>query len=617
VTLLSFWPVLAAGFLGYDDPAYVTANPMVRGGVTAGSLGWALTTFHATNWHPLTWLAHLAVVEAGGLAPRAHHLANLALHLANVVLLRWVLLRATGSAGLALGVALLFAVHPLHVESVAWVAELKDLLATLLTLLALTAYLRYSRRPSVGRFLPVAALLLLALMAKPMPVTFPFVLLLLDWWPLGRWRRAGGVLPAVAEKLPLLALAAGSAALTVAAQGAGAVTSFGVLPPTLRLGNAILSYAVYLGRMCWPFSLSVFYPHPLAGLPWTGAAAAGLLLAVVTAAAVVLRRNHPWLPVGWFFFLGTLVPVIGLVQAGLQGMADRYTYLPLTGIFLAVLREAGRVAGHPRLRHPALAALLLTSAALAGATRLQAGYWRDDRTLFGHALAVNPANWLAHNNLGMLLAAENRREEALGHFRASVALRPSVAKSHLLLGSALLGAGRAGEAVASLRRAVGLDPALREAGLLLAVALADLGDHAGAGQEFRRTILLDPAHAGARREYARFLADRGRLEESAGEYGEAIRLQPDAAPGHAGLGAVLARLGRTGEAAAAYSRALRIDPGQPEVLNNLGVLLLAEGRRAEAAAQFRRVLGLSPGHAAARLNLDLALRGSAAAGGAP
>ena len=412
VVLAAFWPVLGAGFIAYDDAVYVTKNPNVQRGFDAASLKWAWSSFYALNWHPLTWMSHTLDWRLFGPRPAGHHLTSLLLHVANTLLLFLVLVRATGATGRSAAAAALFGIHPLHVQSVAWVAERKDVLSTLFWMISMMAYVRYARAPSLPKYLVVAAAFALGLAAKPMLVTLPFALLLLDVWPLGRWG-ARGARFLLAEKLPLIALSAIFGAVTFAAQrSGGGIASAEVVPLGLRVSNALVSYVRYLGKTIWPRGLAIFYPHPLDTLPAWQVLGAALFLTAVTLTAVRQRRGHPYLLFGWLWYVGTLVPVIGLVQVGAQAMADRYTYVPAIGVFVAACWGVAALLDRLMPRRPAASrrwAAILGSAAvllLAVATRAEAGFWRDSRTLFEHALAATKNNYTAHTGLGSALAAK-------------------------------------------------------------------------------------------------------------------------------------------------------------------------------------------------------------------
>jgi hypothetical protein len=443
LTLAAWLPTLRNGFVNLDDGLYVTGNPHVRQGLTRESLAWAMTANVANNWHPLTLLSHLLDVQLFGLDPAGHHATSLLLHLANVLLLFAVLTkmtaRMTGAPGRSAAVAALFAAHPAHVESVAWVAERKDVLSALCWLLAMAAYERYARRPSPGRYLLVALAMTLGLAAKPMVVTLPFALLLLDVWPLERlhlgWKRLG------AEKLPLFALSAVSSLITLHYQKTS-LAPLDVLPWSFRLAGAAVSYVAYLGKLLLSRNLAVFYPVPLEIPVWETAGAV-TLIAAITAFSIWKARRAPWLLVGWLWFLGTLVPVIGLVQVGRQAMADRYTYLPSIGLFLAIVWGVAELAGHRRVLLATATAVVI--ALLAVGTWRQAGYWKDSDALYRHALAVTRGNYLAHLGLAKALAAERDWNGAAGQYRAALALRPGLVEARSGLDAVLRAEGRVGD----------------------------------------------------------------------------------------------------------------------------------------------------------------------------
>jgi tetratricopeptide (TPR) repeat protein len=518
LALLAAAPYLAGGvsrnFITFDDNIYVYENPRVLQGLTAQTALWALTSTQNANWHPTTWLSHLADVSLFGLDARGHHLTSVLLHALNTALLFLALARLSGRAPPAAFVAALFGVHPLHVESVAWVAERKDVLAAFFFMLVLLAYERYARRGGGSRYLLTVLLLALGLAAKPMLVTVPFVLLLLDFWPLGRTLRPGagaGILDLRAlgklclEKLPLLALSCASAVVTLVAQrGGGAVQDVISFRPAVRIANAIVAWPGYLGKTLWPSSLAIYYPHPLS-LPPLGKIASSLaLLALLTAIAVRGVRRRPWLIAGWCWYLGMLVPVIGLVQIGAQSMADRYTYLPLCGIFIMVAWSVSGAGTLRRLPRGAIAAAAcLAVAALAAATAVQAGRWKDSETLFTHTLAVTRDNWMIQNNLATVYARSGRYEEAAAHAREALRIRPDLAEAGNNLGISLAVLGRHAEAAAILRDAIRVRPDLPEAWYNLGLVLTVLGRREEAVADFRQALQLRPDYPAARLELKR------------------------------------------------------------------------------------------------------------------
>jgi hypothetical protein len=426
IVAAAFAPAVGNGFVGYDDPGYVTRQPHVAGGLTAQGLAWSLTAVLQSNWHPLTWVSHMLDVTLFGLSPPGHHATSVLLHLTNTLLLFHLLHRETRRVGPSLFVAAVFGVHPLHVESVAWVAERKDVLSTLFWLLALAAYGTYTRRPGLGRYALVLVLFAAGLASKPMVVTLPLTLLLWDVWPLARIVRVG-LRRALLEKVPFAALAGLSAGMTIHAQQAGGSLVAGdALPLALRLGNAAVSYVVYVRQLVWPIGLAAFYPHPVEGLAAWTVGAALLALVAVTVGAIRSRRRRPWLFVGWGWYLITLMPVIGIVQVGLQARADRYMYVPMIGLLIALAWTADEVVSRSRVATARMTTALagLAILALGVAAWRQVHVWRDGVTLWTHALAVTDDNFIAHDNLGVELDALGRPDEALAHYRETLRIKP-------------------------------------------------------------------------------------------------------------------------------------------------------------------------------------------------
>ena len=553
------------GFVNYDDNRYVTANPHVATGITPGNVGWAFTTTTASNWHPLTWLSHMTDCQLYGLNPRWHHLTSVALHALNAVLLFLLLARMTHAPWRSAFVAALFALHPLHVESVAWVAERKDVLSTLFFLLTLLVYARYVERPGPARYVPVFCLYALGLMAKPMLVTLPCVLLLLDYWPLGRYRTANPARPVlpgdgdsrgklvngssvgrlVLEKVPLFLLAAASGMITVYAQKSGeALASLEVVPYGLRISNAFVAYVAYIGKMFWPAGLSVIYPLP-PGVPLWQVAGAVLLLSGISILAILLRGSAPFLLVGWLWYLGTLVPVIGLVQVGIQAFADRYSYIPLIGLFMCIAWAVPEAASAGRRQR----ALLAASAALvlvvfAATTWRQTGFWKDSRKLFTHALAVTSGNYMAHLNLGTALAEQGNLAEAMDHYDAALRINPNLAIAHFNLGNGLLAQGRRAEAVSQYRAALRINPSYASAHYNLGVVMAGEGMSAEAIEHFSEAVRSKPDFAKAHVAWGLALSREGRLAEAVSHYYEALRLKPDDAEARKNLEYALGELKR-------------------------------------------------------------------------
>jgi len=517
---LVFGRVAGHEFVAYDTRPYITENPWVLRGLSWDGIAWAFTSVHAANWHPLTWISHMADVDLFGPRPGLHHLENVAWHAANACLLLVALARMTGSLGRSLFVAALFALHPLHVESVAWVVERKDVLSTFFGFLCFLAWERWTRREHPSDLVLACSFLALGLLAKPMLVTLPCVLLLLDLWPLKRAHL--GARRLFLEKLPLFVLAAGSAAMTVVAQRAGgAIQDLSNLPIAARLENAVAAYAGYLAKAFWPSDLAFYYPR--APWNWTGL----LLLLGITALAVAARRTKPYVLVGWLLFLGTLVPVIGLVQVGGQAMADRYTYVPLIGVFVIVAWGAYDFGA----KSPLLAAPILL--ALGFLAWRQVGTWKDTETLARHALAVTERNHVAHDLLGMTFLDGGRFAEAEAEFRAALAIQPGDAEAASNLAAVLDLQGRPREAEEVLRAALALSPTravLHQRLALVRLSLARLllheGDVVAAERQLALAIQANPGDAEARRGRARSLLLLGREHEAKEELEEVLRLVP-------------------------------------------------------------------------------------------
>ena len=586
MTVAIYWRVSSHDFVAYDDRTYVAENRHVRSGITSAGLTWALTSTEAGNWHPLTWLSHMADVEFLGLAPGRQHLVNVLLHLSNAILLFLVLRGFTGALLQSAMVAALFAAHPLHIESVAWVAERKDVLSTLFWVLTLGAYLRYVRGRTPGRFGVALLLFALGLTAKPMVVTLPFLLLLLDWWPLGRFDRphaagrhnlpltAVSAVAVLLEKLPFVVLAAASCWVTVLAQQRGAaLVASEVLPLGVRLPNAVVAYGAYLVKTVWPVNLAVFYPYPVTPPAFRQWGSALAVLAGVTAFVFTRRRRHPFLLVGWCWYLGTPVPVIGVVKVGAQFMADRYTYVPLVGVFIAATWGVPLLCGAlPRRKFVLAATAGAVLAACTAFSWFQVGTWRDSATLFDHAIRAVPDNWLAHNNLGAVLANAHRAEEAASHYREALRIKPDYETAHYNYANYLAGSGRIDEAVEHYREAVRLNSGYLE-------AYDNLG-----------TVLLR----------------QGKFGEAQAMFRRALEINPDQAEAHNNLGAALQKQGKRAEALPHFAAAVRLDPDLFRARVNLGLLLGEQGRWDEAAAHLAAAVRLSPGDAFARFNLEQA-----------
>ncbi len=601
VILIAFAPIFSNGFVNYDDDDYVTDNSRVRAGITLAGIGWAFTTLHESNWHPLTWMSHMLDCQLFDMNPIGHHLVSLLLHIVNTLLLFGILNRLTGSVWKSGFVAALFGIHPLHVESVAWVSERKDVLSTLFWMLTILAYMRYVQSPKVATYIPVVIFFLLGLMAKPMLVTLPFVLLIMDFWPLRRPEVDGRSLLAtftskrlMLEKIPLFVFAAASATVTFIAQQKGlSIATLDRYPLGVRIGNALISYVAYIGKMIVPSGLSVFYPYPTSLITWKIIGALVFLTAITT--LVLWRaRSQPYLAFGWFWYLGTLVPVIGLVQIGWQAMADRYTYIPLIGLFIMIAWGIPDLVGYllmnrrkaqkkiaadehraPSGEYPSSAALILGAIAcahiilLAATTWVQTTYWRDSVTLFSRALEVTKDNPVAENNLGLALTTLGKRSQAIEHFKKALRLEPKWADAHHNLAIAYLGEGK----------------------------------FINAARHFQEALKIDSQHAQAHNNYGALLLQQGRFEEATMHFNKALEAKQDYAKAHVNLGILLGLKGKHRESIEHYQKAIELDPFLADAHYNLAITLGEQGKMREAIEQCRAALRLKPNWPEAKNNL--------------
>jgi Flp pilus assembly protein TadD len=548
LTLCLYWPATHNGFVNYDDDQYLSADGRVARGLSMDNVSWAFTTTAVSNWHPLTWLSYMLDAELFGVNARAFHATNVILHAANVALLFWLLQRTTGAMAPSLCVAALFAVHPLNVQSVAWVAERKNVLSTFFWLLTMLAYADWARRPRPAAYAGVVLGLALSLLAKPMAVTLPFVLLLFDYWPLDRWRL--GQRRLWLEKAPLFTMVAALSVVTYEVQRAsGSVIATASISASDRAGNAVWSYVAYLGKAVWPTRLVVFSPYAPGGVPVWRVAVATLLVVAVTVVLVRFREQVRPLVVGWFWYLGTLVPVIGLVQVGAQAMADRYAYVPLIGIFIAVAWGGAALVRRGLLPVDGAAVVAVAGVlVLSLRTVLQTALWHDSVRLFEHTVRVEPAAWVAHYNLGNAYEARGKHEAAAAKFRDTIRWQPSFARAHNGLGNALAALNRPAEAIASYERAIELRPDEVEAYNNLGITYAAQGQAEAAIAVLRTATRVRPDLIEARINLTIALRNLGRLSESLTEADAAVALQPENALARYHRGITLVR---TGDVAAA------------------------------------------------------------------
>ncbi len=545
ITLAVYGQVRDHNFVNFDDNGYIYENPRVKTGVTPDNIAWAFTKLHESNWHPLTWISHMIDCEIYGMDPGRHHAANLFIHICNTLLLFLAMHRLSGALWRSAWLAALFSLHPLQVESVAWISERKNLLCGLFWMLTMLSYARYVKQPSIFRYALVVGCFALGIMTKPMVVTLPLVLLLLDLWPLRRMQLIRGLdfktlLKPILEKVPLLALSALSCAATLfAQQKGGAVIPLAAYPLSARICNGFIAYAMYIKNVVWPSKLAVFYPLPeqINGLHVAGAV---MLFSVITFGGVKNAHRCPYRLVGWLWFVGTLVPVIGLVQVGSQAMADRYMYLPIIGLLTAMVWTTDAVIQSRKIspRWPAVAAVCAL-AAFSMVTWRQTGYWKNSVRLFSRAVAVTAGNYVAHNNLGLALKANGRMREAFDHFSESLRINPNYSIAHVNL--------------------------------------------------------------------ANTMVENGLLDEAARHYRMALMVTPNDPKTYKNYGGAMVQMGKVEEAVALFRRALDIDPNYPDAHSDLGIALAVQGRISEAISHFREALRLAPHHRKAANALRMAL----------
>jgi Flp pilus assembly protein TadD len=557
-------------FVTLDDPVYVTENPHVQAGLTWAGVAWAFRSDYGGQWHPVTWLSHMLDCQLFGLNPGWPHLLNVLIHSLTALLWFAFLRQLTGARWRSALVAFLFALHPLHVESVAWVCERKDVLSGLFWVLTLWAYAAYTKRPGGVRYVLALILFCLGLMSKPMLVTLPLVLLLLDWWPLARGRH-------ILEKIPFFAASVAASVATILVHQHGeALPSFELVPVAVRLENALVSYATYIFNFFWPFNLAVFYPFSPESIV-APAIAAGLGLAAITVFVVRARRQRPYLAVGWFWYGIALLPVIGLVQAGAQSRADRFTYIPMVGLTIALIWGAAEMlAGWPRVRIAAAAVVCGSCMVL---TWIQVGYWRDSLSLYRHAILVTSDNYVARINLASVLETRGDTSEAIAQLREAARLRPTFATVHAELGQLLAKEGLTAEAIGELQTAAALRPDIADVHFRLGAVLGRIGRSADAVNELSQGIRLQPGNGDAHYDLAIALAETGRLPDAAREFGEAVRLKPGDTDSRIQLAVTLARLQRIDEAIVQFREVLRIRPDLSEARRALDDLTSMKERR--------------------------------------
>ncbi|GMV91640.1 MAG: hypothetical protein AMXMBFR82_14180 [Candidatus Hydrogenedentota bacterium] len=604
-TCAVYWPVGGHDFVNYDDTLYVTRNAEVQAGLTWEGLRWAFSSATTGNWHPLTWLSHMLDVELFGMRPSAHHWMNVAMHALACVLLLAFLGYSTRLWHRSAAVAALFALHPLHVESVAWVAERKDVLCAVFFFLTLLAYARFVRCRSWYAYATALLAFALALMAKPMAVTLPFVLLLIDVWPLKRVSLPGlcrkTAFTLLVEKTPFIVLSGAVSAATFLLQHqVEGVRSLGDTGLGLRTANALVSYASYLGKTFVPVQLAAYYPYPVDGIVTWKVVSSAALLAALSIAAVLFIRRRPWFAVGWFWFLGMLVPVIGLVQVGSQAMADRYMYLPMAGLLFAVAWTVpSLLPSTQKVRLTLVLASLVICAVLGALTLRQVGYWKDSIALFEHTLAVAGDSATTHTNLGGAYLERGELEKALHHSQRAVEIKPNDVNARNNIGIVLLSVGKPEDAAKSFAAAAQLQPDNPEIHFNLGLAYKAAGRSNEARVAFTTAIALNPAHVKARMEIGDMLLNEGRGEEAAEQYRAVLAREPHRAEAWLNLGIGLASAGWYKDAVPCFERGLALEPDHAEGHYYLAKTYAALGRSDDAADELRRAVTLRPGFSAA------------------
>jgi tetratricopeptide (TPR) repeat protein len=604
MTWLVFGQTLEHEFVNYDDELYVADNPAVPGGLSLKGIVWAFTHNVNVNWTPLTVISHMLDCQFYGLYAGGHHLTNLLLHAATTILLFLVLRQMTAALWPSAFVAAVFAVHPLHVESVAWIAERRDVFSGLFFMLTLGAYAGYARhRWSLGRYLMVVLMLALALMSKPMVVTLPFVLLLLDYWPLKRFPQPGDrLIPwrLIVEKVPLLALSGAACVATLFAQKE-AIQS---VPLSLRIGNALVSYVAYLGQMIYPVGLAVFYPYPGNGLALWKMIAAFVLLLVISAGAVAIRRKQPWFLFGWLWYLGMLVPAIGLIQSGLRARADRYTYLPQIGLYVLLTWAAVELCAGWRHRRVMLGGCItIILVALIFCARVQTSYWQNSESLWTHTLACTSDNAVAHNNFGVTLLQKGKVNEAFTHYQKALQINPGYVEAHINFGNALLQKGNVDEAITHYQKALQINPGCADAHINLGNVLLKKGSVDEAIAHYQKALEIKPDYAEVHLNLGSALIKKGSMDEAIDHYQKALEIKPDYAEAHLNLGSALLKKGSVDEAIVHYQKALQIKPDYAKAHIDLGNALLKKGSVEKAITHYQKALQIKPENTEAQNNL--------------
>ena len=611
--LAVYWKIKNHEFINYDDGLYVTENSHVQAGLTFKNIKWAFTTGHAANWHPVTWLSHMLDIELYGLNPMGHHWMNLQIHIINSILLFFVLKIMTGAMWRSAFVAALFALHPLHVESVAWVSERKDVLSTFFWILSMWAYTRYVKTPGKKNYFLLILFFILGLMAKPMLVTLPFVLLLLDFWPLSRFQATTkghynfsykAIASLVWEKSPLFLLTTVFILVTFfVQQKGGAVKSLEAFPLTLRFANALFAYLSYLGKTIWPQNLALIYSYPsisiflqiISSLP---------ALICISVLVIKIARAFPYLATGWLWYLGTLVPVIGLVQIGYQSMADRYTYIPLIGIFIIFswgMQDIFSRRQNKKILLALIASITITSFMVC--TWFQVCYWQNSSVLLKHTINVTHNNSMAHYVFGLALEQQGKLDEAVLQYNEALYIKPEFARAHNVLGAAFLRDGKLKKAIYHFNEAVNINPNYAKAHNNLAIALLTKGKFEEAVFHYKKALKINPKDEYTRKNLANFLSNQGRIDEALEHYNKALVINPEDWDAHCKLGGILAKQGKFNEAIRHFAEAIRINPDYAPAYNEMGIILAQKGKLQKSNDFFSKAIQLKPDYQEAVNNL--------------
>ncbi len=646
-SIVAFGRIAANDFINFDDNIYIAESNHIKSGFNAESIKWAFTSSIASNWHPLTWISHILDWQSFGANASGHHLVSLMFHIGSAILLFLFLSKTTGALWPSAFVAALFALHPLRVESVAWAAERKDVLSMFFGMAVIYTYALYVEKHKLYKYCLCLLLFALSLLSKPMLVTLPFVLMLLDYWPLARWQkalnhqlsparneasaekkkgekrktgsitqkklskpatdRAETISSLLLEKAPFIFLSLASCIMTIWAQNTGgAIASLEKLQFTERIQNAIVSYVAYLIKIFWPANLAVFYPYEPSLPLWQVFFAASILL-IISAAVIYFIKEAPFLFACWFWYLGTLVPVIGLVQVGAQAMADRYTYFPSIGIAIMLVWGVVYLLPKDKLQKIIIIPGAVILAALTFLTWQQCGYWKNSITLFTHTLNVTKDNYLAHNSLGVALAAEGKVEAAINHYREAIRINPYHDSAQSNLGAALASYGKMEEAIVQYMAAIKINPRQAEAHSNLGIALAATGRSEEAIKQYQEAIRINQGYDNAYYNLANTYIKQGKMEEAVNNYRKTISINPDHDDAHFNLADILARQGKTEEAIIHFREAVRIKPTSFAALNNLGVNLGRQQRHEEAIVFYRRAIQIEPNNPGIYFNLGVAL----------